>query len=374
MIIAQQRVKEAAFLFLPQTSITGAVTKSNLKYPQIILPDSSPHILFPSAEENFYTLHASVVQPIYVGGRNTNTLRLARASLLEAQTRYDSAKRDATLAVKESFYKLLYSSAALGGCRGWLSEMSRQRAQAKLNAWESVEGEAALDKMEAEFQSLLQRYRLAKLSFLRALNKELDSVVAADGDFKPLPAKADLNRLMVWAMEMRPELKGEVYRAEMDAIAVNLAMSRRSPTVMLGANYDFVDTQFPLRNNGWEANLAVQFPLAYDFLTQITQKKAEQRQGALKRAAMQDKVRLELNQAYENNSYWQREVVSREAVYSRLKGRYSAAARENAATLSALSAAGAVYEAQLAYLEAVREQLVSRARLEWALGQEIPAE
>lgn len=374
MIIAQQRVKEAAFLFLPQTSITGAVTKSNLKYPQIILPDSSPHILFPSAEENFYTLHASVVQPIYVGGRNTNTLRLARASLLEAQTRYDSAKRDATLAVKESFYKLLYSSAALGGCRGWLSEMSRQRAQAKLNAWESVEGEAALDKMEAEFQSLLQRYRLAKLSFLRALNKELDSVVAADGDFKPLPAKADLNRLMVWAMEMRPELKGEVYRAEMDAIAVNLAMSRRSPTVMLGANYDFVDTQFPLRNNGWEANLAVQFPLAYDFWTQITQKKAEQRQGALKRAAMQDKVRLELNQAYENNSYWQREVVSREAVYSRLKGRYSAAARENAATLSALSAAGAVYAAQLAYLEAVREQLVSRARLEWALGQEIPAE
>ena len=372
VIIAQQSVKEATFLFLPQTAITGTATKANLKYPQVLLPESSEHIIYPSSEENFFTVRMSLLQPIYVGGRNTSTLRLARAALMQAQTRYEAARRDATLEVKESFYKLLHSSAALDAQQNWLAEVRRLAPQSKLGPWEALQAEAITARMEAQWQGALQQHAELKLNLLRALNRELDGNVEISGDFKPLPAKADLPTLTVWAMEMRPELKSEVYKAEMDAIAVNLALSRRSPTVTLGASYDLVDNHLPLTNNSWEATLAIQFPLSYDILTQVTRKKAEQRQGDLNRADMQDRVRLEIRQAFDQNIYWQGQVLSREKLYNHLYAQYTATLRVTTPALAAIQTAGDLCSARLDYLEAVREQLLARARLEWALGQEIP--
>ncbi|HOX23387.1 MAG TPA: TolC family protein, partial [Elusimicrobiales bacterium] len=77
VIIAQQRVKEASYLFLPQTNLSGAVTKANVKYPMVLTPEFGSHLLQPSPYENFYSAKVSMMQPLYTGGRNTNTLRLA---------------------------------------------------------------------------------------------------------------------------------------------------------------------------------------------------------------------------------------------------------------------------------------------------------
>jgi outer membrane protein TolC len=372
VIIAQQSVKEATYLFLPQTAITGTLTKDNLKYPQILMSDYSDHIIYPSSDENIYTLRMSLIQPLYVGGRNTSTLRMARAALAQAQTKYEAARRDALLSIKEAFYQLLYSSAAIQAQQGWLAELNRIKPQAKLGPWEELQARAVSARMEAQLQGELQKNSERRLNMLRALNREIDGNVEITGDFRPQPAKGDLPTFTVWAMEMRPELKSEVYKAEMDAIAVNLAMSRRSPTVTLGASYDFVDNQLPLTNNSWETTLTVQFPLAYDFITEITRKKAEQRQGDLNRADLQDKVRLEVRQAYDQNIYWQNQVAVREKLYNSLHDQYIATLRDNAPTLAALQAVGDLCAARLDYLESVREQLLARANLEWALGQEIP--
>jgi len=374
VIIAQQRVKEAVFLFFPQTTLTGTATKSNLKYPQLLIPESASHIIYPSDYENFYTARASFLQPIYVGGKNTSTLRLAQAALKQAQASYDSARRDAMLSVRESFYKLLHSSATLTARENWLFQMREITQKAGLSSWEGLESEAALETMTADQETAMQKHRTLKLELLRSLNKELDSVVDISGEFIARPNTTDLSKLTVWAMEMRPELKSEVVKAEMDAIAVNLAMARRLPTVMLGASYDVVGAKFPLNSNSWETTLAIQLPLSYDFWTQITQKRAEQRQGDLKRSELQDRVRLQIRQAYDDNSFWQGEAVAREASYRKLERRYTEVASQAAPSLAALRAAREVFVAQLVWLDAVREQLLSRARLEWALGQDIPAQ
>ncbi|HOX23242.1 MAG TPA: TolC family protein, partial [Elusimicrobiales bacterium] len=170
----------------------------------------------------------------------------------------------------------------------------------------------------------------------------------------------------------RPEVKSEVYRAEMDSIALNLAMSRRSPTVMLGASYDVVGYQFPLPSNSWEATLAIQFPLAYDFWTQITQRKAEQRQGDLKRSSIQDKVRLEVRQYHQELLFWQDTVRRLQADKDDLLKYYDSGLQRNGTpSLSLLRAARSVYSAQARYFDAVEKQLIARARLEWAVGHDL---
>lgn len=374
VIIAQQRVKEARLHFLPQASLGGTITKANVKYPQVLQADFGEHIIQPSENENFFTTTLRMVQPIYVGGRITNTYRLAQAALQQARTKYDAVKRDVAFSLKQSFYEMLYSKEVSAAAVSSLASARGVAQSLKLEDWDEVEAFAVLSRMEGEVQAASQEMRKDRLAMLKALNKELNTRIEIVGELKPDPVSIDLSKAMVWAMELRPELKGEAYKAEMDAIAVNLAMSRRSPTVMLGASYDVAGNSFPLTSNSWETTLSVQLPLSFDFWPQIEQRRAEQRQGDLNRAGIQDRVRLEVRHAHEEMSYWQAEVDSRLVKLRSLEERFSAVSAKAKPSLSALRAYASRYELRKSYLEAVKNQLSARARLEWALVHDLSGE
>lgn len=372
MLIAQYRVKEATFLFFPQTGLSGTFSKSDLKYPVVLPPEFGSRFILPSAYENFYTARASLLQAVYTGGRNTNTRRMAQTSLKQARTRYEAVKREVILDVKNVFYRVIYCVENSRISREWLQRMEKAAKASAFRGWEEIEAKALLSRMESETEKADQELNLARLDLLKALNRELDSPVEISGELKSIPVKMDINQSTVWAMELRPELKSEVYKAQLDAIAVNLALSRRSPTVYLGASYDLIGNNLPLRTNSWETSLSIHFPLAYNFWTQIQQKRAEQRQGDIKRSELQDKVRLEVRQAYENLDFWQKEAAKRSSVWTELSGQYSAAGQPS--SIAAVRAINALYENQKKFIEGIKEQLLAKAALEWAVGRDLASE
>ena len=252
--------------------------------------------------------------------------------------------------------------------------MEETAKNAKLQGWNTLEAKAILANMEAETNKAGQELNMVRFEFLKVLNRELDSKIDVSGDFKAVAKKTDATKSIVWAMELRPELKSEVYKAEMDAIAVNLALSRRSPTVYLGANYDFTGHTFPLKTTGWDASLAIQFPLSYDFWTQIRQKRAEQRQGELKRAELQDTVRLEVTQASANLEFRQAEVLNRQSAWTELQQQFDSMRKNTAASMEALRASDSAFEIHAKYLESIKEQLLALAELEWAIGRDLSSE
>ena len=158
----------------------------------------------------------------------------------------------------------------------------------------------------------------------------------------------------------------------MDAIGVNLAISRRNPTVFLAGDYELTAQRFPLKNNNWDMTLGIRIPFAYDFWSQLKQKRAEQRQGELTRAELQDRVRLEVRQAAETLRWWQEEWPRRESQWKRVSALYDEAADKSGPALSRLRARDGVLELRLAYLSAVTEHILARARFERAVGRELP--
>ena len=275
--------------------------------------------------------------------------------------------------LKNIFFRLMYCREEQKIAALWLSRM-KKAAETGRQGWEDMESRSLIDEMESRAQQAERGLDVVRLDYLRILNKELDSGVDADGIFKTIETNPDLAKSIVWAMELRPELKSEIYKAQMDAIAVNLALSRRSPTVHLGASYDFVGSEFPLKTTSWETSLSVHFPLAYDFWTQIVQKRAEQRQGDLKRAELQDRVRLEVRQAWETLMFWQKESRKREIAWAEMESRYDAMAKTPSSGPAAMRAMLSMYEMNRRYLEGVREQLAARVNFEWATGHDLSSE
>ena len=376
-IIAEQRLTEAKLQFLPEFGLQASAAKFDARYPTALSPELGNVLAFPrgtynpSGSENIYSGRGYMNFPVYEGGRSVNALRMAQAALQQAQSNYETVKMEVELAVKEAFYRLLMAQERLAATTETVSEARRMAAALSLTPWERIEAEAIGEKSRQWAAEAMRQSALRRLDFLKALNLELDTAFRVTGRLAPQSVEVDPRKAALWAIELRPELQAETFKAEMDALAVNLAIGRRYPTLFLAGDYDVTDQHFPLLNNNWNVGIGIKLPFTYDFLTKLRQKRAEQRQGQLKRAELQDQVRLEVRQACEQLAYWKVEAGLRSQQSRTVSGIYEKAAPEAAASLGKLRALMTVIEMRLSYLESVTESTLARARLERAVGREL---
>ncbi|MCX5797826.1 MAG: TolC family protein [Elusimicrobia bacterium] len=377
-IIAQQRLSEAKLEFLPEFGLQASAAKFDARYPIAFSPALGSVLGFPrgsifnpTGSENIYSGRGYMNFPLYEGGRSVNTLRMAQAALKQAQSNYETVKMEVVLAVKEAFYRLLMAQERLAATTETVSEAQRMAAALSLSPWERIEAEGIGEKSRQWAAEAMRQSSLRRLDFLKALNLELDAAFRIAGRIEPQSVAVDPQKAALWALELRPELQAETFKAEMDALAVNLAISRRYPTLFLAGDYDFTDQHFPLLNNNWDVGIGIKLPFTYDVLTKLRQKRAEQRQGQLKRAALQDQVRLEVRQACEQLAYWSLEAGLRSQQFRAVSGIYDKAAPAAPASLGKLRALMTVIEMRLSYLESATESTLARARLERAVGREL---
>ncbi len=373
VIIAEARVTEARLRFLPDIGLQASATKYHARYPFALSPEFRSLLLFPGASsENIYSGRAYFNMPLYEGQRTLNTLRLAQASQKQALSNRDSVRMDVNLRAKEAFYRLLLAQERAAAFETHLKTAEAAAESSGLGAWDRVEAETGLGLARSRAAESRHALDTARLQFLNTLSLELDTPFRVVGTLETRPAKAEVEKAVIWAMELRPELQSQTYRVQMDAIGVNLAIGRRNPTVYLAGDYELTAQRFPLKNNNWDVSLGIKIPIAYDFWSQLKQKRAEQRQGELARAELQDRVRLEVRQAAETLKWWQDEWPRREAQWKKVAALYDAAMGQSGPALTRLRARDGVLELRLAHLTAVTEHILARARFERAVGRELP--
>lgn len=371
VIISASRVTEAKLRFLPEVGVQASASKFNALYPFALSQDFRSILLYPNAPENIYSGRGYFNLPLYEGQRTINTLRLAQAAHKQALSNRDSVRMDLVAQVKEAFFRLLLAQERATAATEHLRSLERVAEEPGLGPWERIEAESALASARSRAAQAAHEEQSDRLAFLKSLNLELDTAFRVAGALESAPAKIEVERAVLWAMELRPELQSQTYKAQMDAIGVNLAFSRRYPTLFVAGDYELTESHFPLRKNNWDVTVGVKLPLSYDLWSQLTQKRAEQRQGQLARSDLQDRVRLEVRSGAESMGYWQDEVPRRQAQWKRVQSLYDATVGKPGSALSKLRAREGLLELRLAYLEAVTEHLLARTRLERAVGREI---
>ena len=376
IIIAQQKVKEAKFLFLPQLSLQGTATWYDLDYP-MVLPDSVANRFIPNNDllsddmkHQFFGVGVTATQYLYAGGRFRKTLQMAEANLKQVESKYEAVKNATVLNIKKSFFNLLYAQQNVA-----LAEQVEQKAKQyyrsmSLGAWDKVTGKylaARLTSLKNRADNDLQK---AQLEMLVSLNKELNSTITVKGDFKPVELKLDLPKLNLWSMEFRPELKAAIYALELDNLAIDLALSRRYPDLILTGSYEKLGFE-NLDDVNKQVSLAVRLPLPYNFGTQNTQRKAEQRQSNLRRAAIEDTIRMQVATQYADFVFWQTEALSRQRDWQDIQKLLKNAEAASRPGLNALEALDAYYQTGKEYYQSIRSNLAAKAGLEWAIGQDL---
>ncbi len=376
IIVAEQKVKEAKFLFLPQLALQGTGTWYDLDYP-MVLPDAVANRLIPSNnllsnnnEHQFYGAGITATQYLYSGGRLRNTLKIAQANLKQAQSKYETVKNALVRDIKQTFFTLLYAQYNAQLAADVQTKSARYVRALSVSEWEKVKMQYLTARLASQKSAADNELQKAQLSMLVVLNKELNSRITVKGDFKPVAIKQDLNHLNLWSMEFRPELKTAIYALELDNLAIDLALSRKYPDIILMGSYERLGFD-SLEDENKQISLAVRLPLSYTLFTQGTRRKAEQKQSTLRRAEIEDTIRVQVAQNYANMLFWQTEVLSRQDTWNAVQKSFSRAERTAAPDLTALEALEAYYQTGQSYYQAVRENLSAKAGLEWSIGQDL---
>ena len=376
IIIAEQKVKEARALFLPQLALQGTATWYNLDYP-MVLPESVGNRLIPNNDSlgqgqkhQFLSAGVSATQYLYSGGRLHNTLKAAQANLKQAQSKYEAVKNALVRDVKQAFFALLYAQQNAQLAQTIQTKAKEYTRAMNLSAWDQVRAQYLTSVLISLKSAADNELHKAQLAMLVVLNKELNSTITVKGDFKPVQTELDLQHLNLWSMEFRPELKAAIYALELDNLTIDLALSRRYPDLILTGTYERLGFS-ELDDENKQISLAIRLPLSYNLFTQSTQRKAEQKQSTLRRSAIEDTIRVQVAENYADMLFWQNEVLSRQNSWLEIQKSLSRAEKTTRPTIQALEALQAYYQMGQSYYEALRHNLSAKAGLEWAIGRDL---
>src|SRR3989338_5066720 len=160
IIIARQRVMEARFMALPQFPLPGAYSRASLEYPALLGPESGDRYLDPLGGSNFYSLRVQALQPLYTGGKNTNTLKLAKTAHNQAKVNFEAVRADSALAAKKAVYTLLYQRRLKEASDAWLKRAGALNASLRKDAFEELEAAMLLSRSEEHTSELQSQFHL----------------------------------------------------------------------------------------------------------------------------------------------------------------------------------------------------------------------
>lgn len=375
--VAEGKIQEAASLFYPKIDYNFNFSKHRNETTSVLPPELGLNVLEPpppntsnSTVENLYTSQVGLRQFLFTGGRVSSTLKLAKANLKGAQSHLEAAKKDVALSVTIGFYDVLLKKKIMSSYQQSYQELSELKKNEDFKGSQNLLLEQELSRLRLAASDQQQALENARLNFLNAIGLELFKKFELKGELDPVPVNADMDKLLAWAVDGRPELQETRSEEEVNQLSVDLSLAERNPTVALGAGYELRDSDLALRSNNWAATINLNLPLfdGFSTLSRIRQSRNLAQVGRVKKAKLQDQVQLEVRQAYQECRHWQEELVIRDNERQRVENLMASTSRDKVSLSEWLNLRSWALDAHIHENQAIYEQLVARAKLERAVG------
>jgi TolC family type I secretion outer membrane protein len=336
-----------------------------------------------------------IVQPIYEGGAIRSALRTARLTMEQSALQFQVVVADLLLDVRTAYHDVLLAEqqifvqeASVKLLSEQLETTNRRFEVGAVPRFDVLRGEVELANARPRLIRAKNAYRVAKNNLATLLAYNLPATVREDipltltGKLEPEPYSIELPAAVAQALARRPELgvfrKTEALRKE----RITVAKSIYKPIISLFAGYEARNSSNSFRNDffssvaGPMAGVELNWDIYDGTLTKGKVIEAE----ALHEKAQEDladagrRIEQEVRTAYSSFLEAREVLESQKKVQERAEEALRlAAARYEAGTstqLDVLDAQTALTEARTTQVQAARDYIVARARLERAMGED----
>jgi outer membrane protein len=384
---AGSRVREAAAQFFPSLNAQGLKNLDKkvfiLEFPSFI-PGGKPQRVAVDFTKNYqFSLNFSL--PLFTGGKLTSGYRSAKYDLMASREAVRQTSQETVLNVKRGFYNYLLAKELVK-----VSEEALDLAERLLQNVKNMSevGMASrLDLLRAEVRvanlkpSLIQAKNgvdLAAISLKTLLGLDVSQPVEIVGEMTYDPVEVDLEDSLARALANRPEIGQIDYQKKIAVEMARIARADYFPTIAVSGNYNYWANFLNFKSGTWENfysfNLVLNIPIFNGLSTpaRVAESKALVRELEFNQKGLVNTIKFEVQSAYLNINQAKESLLSQEKNIDAARESVRVAELNYAEGLATIldvgSAQVALSDAQINYLRALYEYVISQAQLEKAMG------
>ncbi len=363
----------------------------------ITVPPSQTSPGFTFGNDQTWSSQIKLVQSLYEGGRLMSSLRAARLTKEQSMLNYQTAVADAVRDVQVAYYDVLLAEqqikveeASVELLERELSDTTRRFNAGTVPRFNVLRAEVELANerprlIQARNSFRIGKHNLGNLLGLREPKEATEDVaLTLSGKLEAEPFQLNLPQALATALERRSELgalrKAEALRRE-DLVS---AKAGYKPSLEAFGGYDGHNTALSQDlghvDNGWIAGVQVKWNLFDGFATRgkVIEATAQHERSLVDLDDTSRRIELEVRTAYSNFIEADEVLKSQEKVVEEAEEALRlASARSDAGTgtqLDVLSAQTALTQARTTQIQALHDYATARARLERAVGMNVPSQ
>ena len=396
---AQGVVIQTRAIALPKIRVAGnysAVEPSAVDQPPpSVLAELPSGFVF--GTDQSWASQIQLVQSLYEGGRILSSLRVARLTKERSLLNYQTAVADTVLEVQMAYYDVLLAAQqiivqekSVELLKSELADTTRRYDAGTVPRFNVLRAEVELANQQPKLIRAKNSFRIAKNYLVNTLGfnvpKEIleDIPLTLSGKLEAEPYHIELPRAIALALERRTELgalrKTEALHKE-DIVS---AKAGYKPSLQAFAGYQGHSSMFSPdltdEVHGWTTGVQLTWDLFDGFRTRgkVIEATALYERAGVELDDTGRRIELEVRTAYSRFIEATEVLESQKKVVEEAEEALRlATARSDAGTgtqLDVLSARTALTDAQTTQIEALHDYSVARARLERAIGMNVPTQ
>lgn len=335
-----------------------------------------------------------LTQKIYEGGKLAASWRAARLIKLQAYQEYQAVIADVLLAVRTAYYDVLLAEqqiavqqAAVDLLTAELGNTRRRQEAGAVPRFDVLRGEVKVANARPQVIRAQNRFRTAKNTLVTALGYDLTTNVLDDipmtltTRLDTAPQQVDLAAALDQARARRPELHALRTEVELQHERVKMARSGALPSLGVYGGYKAFNNEytddFDRATHGVVAGVEMKWDIFDGQSTRgkVTEARAREAKSSVNLAEQTRRVDKEVRTAHSSFIEAREVLASQDKNVERADEAIRlASARYDAGTgtqLDVLDAQTSLTEARTTQIDAARDYLVARARLERAIGLDV---
>ena len=340
------------------------------------------HLALGSANNVAFT--GTVQQTLFTWGKLLNAYRISGLSVDLQQQAAMQARAQVRVDATSGFYQALLARKtvavmrdAVKQLRGHVGRVQSLYDNGMATKLDLMKATLGLQQMEAQVSQIENGAALAEATLLNTLGLDPGTAVSFAEELTPDTMTVDLDQATRQALDRRPELLQLRDAARMAGLAVSISRTANLPTAFAQANGYYKNPVgfTPGWATDWNATVGVSMPLFTGLanVNRLKQARARERQARVGLALAEDGIRLDvqasvlsLNQEARNGAYQQKNVEVAEAALGLAEQRFQNGLLTN---LDYMDSELALTQARVAYLNALANYQIAKARLQKAVGE-----
>lgn len=389
---AEAKASEASANLYPSLKLQAGYQRLSSVSNNITIPAIPP--VFPGGSLslpvvlNNYTTKASLLQPVYTGGKLSGAADNAQFSAEASQKDFEKDKADLIYNITSAYWNVYraeevkqFADENVAQVSAHLSDIQNRFAQGLATKNDVLKVQVQLSNSKLNQTDAENNLTLAMISFNSTVGLPLGTQISIASKLTPTSKEfPQLKELLADASLQRPDIQGMELRVKAAEAGVSAVRGGWLPQLFLTGDYYYSrpnQRYFPAQDkflDSWDVGISLQFDI-WNNLTTVYQTNAaeaqyEQSKDILR--TMKDAVTLDVTQSYLSFEQAKRKIQMTELNVEQANESYRVAKQTFEAGMATntdlLDAEVALLQAKLQHVQAQVDFELAQARLEKSIG------